>query len=335
MNKISLKTKKTEVNLIIFHNNEIYTTPFDKIYSISSIIKKIFNHFSLDPSFYEVVYNGQPLKQDDLRTLRIFLGKNNDNPIFTVRKKKILSSVGNAIIKGNISTISSLPTSSVIVNIINIINMQVIKDQVNEFYLEKKIKSKQKIYFGKRNTATVHLPSSNLALEFIKKINHLKQYPLYKNLQAEIVNEDVKSDTTSNTNKSKRTNISNKNSNSVQKNVMNINNHNNNKHSLFYENYGGVLNNKNQKKLVEFYKHQEYIRNSSPYGFEEAKRKQQEKEDKNNWYDHKGFISSVGKNSIRANYIANYVTLAQSESPLNHKFREIQRQRWLTEKGFC
>ena len=87
--------------------------------------------------------------------------------------------------------------------------------------------------------------------------------------------------------------------------------------------------------MVEFYKQQEYIRNSSPYGFEEAKRKQKEKEDKNNWYDQKGFISSVGNYSIRPNYISNYVTLSQSESPLNHKFRNVQRQRWLTEKGFC
>ena len=87
--------------------------------------------------------------------------------------------------------------------------------------------------------------------------------------------------------------------------------------------------------ITNFYSNQEYIRNASPYISEEEKRLQEYIQDKKNWIDKKGFVSSVGHYSFHPNYIKNYVQLTPSESPLNHKFRDVQKSKWITEKGFC
>ena len=330
MNRIIHSTNKNEITLILFHNNQIFSFPVDQVYSLSTIITNVFNHFSLDPSQHELTYNNKAIKPTDKRTLKAFLGSNTDNPTFTIRNKTILSSVGNALVKGTkTSMLSSSSTSSqatTLVHISNIVTNQVISEQLHEFYNEHSIPSQPKITFIKGNNATVALPSHKHAISFIKKINKLKQYPLYKSIHAEIIGNDVKS-VTSSTNNSKV--IINRSGTMLSPIKTEI--------ALgdYYGDYEVGKRKREQKVLEEFYKHQQFIRNSSPYVGDYEQRIKKEKEDKKNWYDQKGFILSVGRYSMKPNYIPNYVTLSKSESPLNHKFRNVEKKKWITEKGFC
>ena len=329
MNRIIHSPNKNEITLILFHNNQIFSFPVDQVYSLSTIITNVFKHFSLDPSQYELTYNNKAIKPTDKRTLKSFLGTNKDNPTFTIRNKTILSSIGNSLIKGTkTSILSSSSTSSqspTLVHISNIVTNQVISEQLHEFYNEQSIPSQPKITFNKGNNATVTLPSYKHALSFINKINKLKQYPLYKHIHAEIISNDVKC-VTSSTNNSKVINRSGTMLSPIKtENTL----------CDYYGEYDIGKRKREEKVLDEFYKHQQFIRNSSPYIGDYEQRIKKEKEDKKNWYDQKGFILSVGHYSMKPNYISNYVTLSKSESPLNHKFRNVEKKKWMTEKGFC
>ena len=58
------------------------------------------------------------------------------------------------------------------------------------------------------------------------------------------------------------------------------------------------------------------------------------KKKKKKFLNKKGFFVSVGKYSMKPNYIGNYVQMTPSESPLNFKFRVDNKNKWLTKKGF-
>ena len=335
MNRIIHSPNKNEITLILFHNNQIFSFPVDQVYSLSTIITNVFNHFSLDPSQHELTYNNKPIKPTDKRTLKSFLGANTNNPTFTIRSKTILSSVGNSLIKGTktsiLSTSSTSSQAPTLVHISNIVTNQVISEQLHEYYNEHSIPSQPKITFNKGNNATITLPSYKHAMNFIKKVNKLKQYPLYKQIHAEIMNNDVKGVTSSTTN-----NNNNNNSKATHRCATMLSPiKTDNTLSEYYGEFDVGKRKKEKKVLDEFYKRQEFIRNSSPYVADYELRVKKEKEDKKNWYDQKGFILSVGRYSMKPTYIANYVTLTKSESPLNHKFRNVEKKKWMTEKGFC
>ena len=78
-----------------------------------------------------------------------------------------------------------------------------------------------------------------------------------------------------------------------------------------------------------------FLRNSSPYISENEKRILEEKESKKKDYDKRQrFITSVGHYSMKPNYIANYVGMTPSENPKTHSFRDIDKSKWITNKGF-
>lgn len=74
---------------------------------------------------------------------------------------------------------------------------------------------------------------------------------------------------------------------------------------------------------------------SSQYMCPEERRIHEAFLDKKNWYKKEGFIVSVGKYSMRPRYISNYVNMTPSEPPVNHKYRDVNKKKWITEKGFC
>ena len=62
---------------------------------------------------------------------------------------------------------------------------------------------------------------------------------------------------------------------------------------------------------------------------EEEKYSREKFLDKKNWINKSGFIVSVGKYTMKSNnFIPNYVHATPSEPPLNHKFREIDKNKW-------
>ena len=59
--------------------------------------------------------------------------------------------------------------------------------------------------------------------------------------------------------------------------------------------------------------------------------------DKKNWMDKKGFIVSIGNYKMGgsgSSFISNYVSATPSQSPLNHNFREVNKNKWINKKGF-
>ena len=88
------------------------------------------------------------------------------------------------------------------------------------------------------------------------------------------------------------------------------------------------------KLIVNYYKNQRYLRNSSPYLSEEDKRLMDERENRKKFITPKGFYVSVGKYSFPPKYISNYVQMTPSVNPLTYRFRPANKLKWITKKGF-
>jgi hypothetical protein len=86
--------------------------------------------------------------------------------------------------------------------------------------------------------------------------------------------------------------------------------------------------------VTDYYQQQSFLRNSSPYINEHEKQILEEKENKKHFFKHKNFATSVGKYSMKPNFIPNYVGLTPGENPKNHEFREVDKNKWMSKKGF-
>jgi len=59
------------------------------------------------------------------------------------------------------------------------------------------------------------------------------------------------------------------------------------------------------------------------------------KENKRKWVNKTDF-SKFGKASVsKHHYISNYVSMTPSLPPIEHKFREIRKEKWIGKQNFC
>jgi hypothetical protein len=86
--------------------------------------------------------------------------------------------------------------------------------------------------------------------------------------------------------------------------------------------------------VTDYYQQQNFLRNSSPYITEHEKHVLEEKENKKHFFKNKNFVTSVGKYSMKPNFIPNYVGLTPGENPKNHEFRQVDKNKWINKKGF-
>ena len=86
--------------------------------------------------------------------------------------------------------------------------------------------------------------------------------------------------------------------------------------------------------VTDYYQQQSFLRNSSPYINEHEKQILEEKENKKHFFKNKNFVTSVGKYSMKPNFIPNYVGLTPGENPKNHEFRAVDKNKWISKKGF-
>ena len=99
--------------------------------------------------------------------------------------------------------------------------------------------------------------------------------------------------------------------------------------------HGLTLDLKGEDEIItDYYQQQSFLRNSSPYITEHEKQILEEKEKKKHFFKHKNFVTSVGKYSMKPNFIPNYVGLTPGENPKNHEFREVDKNKWMNKKGF-
>ena len=194
------------------------------------------------------------------------------------------------------------------------------------------------------NTVKVSFESEILLNEFISYITYMKyQNPYYKNMKI------VKNKTllTNKQNHMSHTNVYSNhrlfkhvyNHSHLVNKPININEvikavkKNELKNGLYH---GLSLKTDGEDEIIKsYYKQQMFLRNSSPYISENEKRILEEKESKKKDYDKRQrFITSVGHYSMKPNYIANYVGMTPSENPKTHSFRDIDKSKWITNKGF-
>ena len=114
-----------------------------------------------------------------------------------------------------------------------------------------------------------------------------------------------------------------------------------NKYHPSYINYieksQGSRNYKKNKYINEKYEYDNDVYKgaySFPFMSEEEKYIKENFLDKQNWLDKKGFLVSVGKYKMPDNFIPNYVNATPSEPPVNYKFREVKKIKWLNKNGF-
>ena len=99
--------------------------------------------------------------------------------------------------------------------------------------------------------------------------------------------------------------------------------------------HGLSLDRSNEDEIItDYYQQQSFLRNSSPYITEQERQILEEKENKKHFLKHKNFVTSVGKYSMKPNFIPNYVGLTPGENPKNHEFREVDKNKWMNKKGF-
>ena len=302
------------INLLIAFNNQTYSFPVDKAQPISQIIFNLFSSFSLDSNLYEISYQNKSIKITDNRPLIKVLGKDLMNPTFVINSRSKLTSVGKELVKSSLVSIV----------LTNITNVDDISSHLSIFYNNMKEKNKSKITNQGKNSMKISFTSIQIANDFISYMNYIKKInPLYKRLKIEMNNTQMK------TAKKEFHNHS---------NTMRTNQTNSLQRSYDLLNTNSIdpyKENQNKRMINNFYSSQKYIRNASPYMTEEEKRLEENLKDKKNWIDKRGFFSSVGHYSVQPHFISNYVQLTPSESPLNHKFRDVEKKKWITQKGFC
>ena len=229
--------------------------------------------------------------------------------------------------------------------ILNIPSYNDIKKTIDDYYIKNGLNNKKNPFpFISQinvNTVKIDFPNENILNGYKTYISFLKyENPLFKHI---IIRKDnlLKTIKKIKLNNNKIQNILNENKEKkiLVKNIIKLYQHN--KLKYIKDNSSFSLNtlsvkksNDNDKLILNYYKNQDYLRNSSPYLSEEDKRIISERENKKKFITPMGFCCSVGKYSCPPKFISNYVQMTPSENPLNYRFRPVNKLKWITKKGF-
>ena len=237
--------------------------------------------------------------------------------------------------------------------ITNIPSLKDIKKTIDDYYQKNKLKS-NKIptpFISPVNFSTVKIefPNEEILNGYKTYILFLKyENPKYKqivvkkdNLFKTIKKIRLKSlNLSDNSNTERLLDLNeNKEKKIIVKNIIKLYQHNrlkykNDNSSFSFNTLGLKRSDGSDKLIVNYYKNQQYLRNSSPYFSEEDKRIMDERENRKKFMTPKGFCVSVGKYSFPPKYISNYVQMTPSENPSTYRFRPINKLKWMTKKGF-
>lgn len=362
-----MSNKTPYIDIICYLNNLPYTITLDKNASISQVINALFSSFSLEKNLYNISYNDKTLKNTDNRILKNLIGKNS-SPTFIIYQKSKIQKIAKELLDLPQQRIKSQRTN---VLIYNAISKEDIENILSNFNNSNKLNANNKGVIATYNDNFIKIAFNNkkFANGFESYLKYIKiMNPIYKDMSFKIDNvrsslspffkNKLQNSETINTNfrtspytmsKGSTNNskiFSNENyvNNSYINNNINMkNNIYDNDNNYYYKNNNiNNFNNysnrnddvKNKRYINNYFSHQEFVRNSSPYVTEHEKKVLEEKNNKKKFLNKKGFITSVGNYSMKPKYIENYVQQTPSEFPLNHKFREEDKEKWMTPKGF-
>ena len=329
-----------DIDIVVIFNSIPYSITIDKSGLISQVIEAIFESFNLNSKIYEILFQKKPLKITDNRPLISLIG-NKNNSVFTINKKTILSSVGKELINGNNKLKKKANNENLISSnyqyslLLSNSNLNEVKNLISNFNNLKK-SNQAKILSNENNKVKITFNSNENKNEFINYYNSIKQNNKNsKKLDFTKINHNKNFSVNQNILTSERKKRKNKNFTLSYdfSSQQPLTPRNFSKNFSFGE-LDPFISSESSKIINNFYSHQKFVRNSSPYITEDEKRKYEEKENKKKFLNKKGFFVSVGKYSMKPNYIGNYVQMTPSESPLNFKFRVDNKNKWLTKKGF-
>lgn len=241
----------------------------------------------------------------------------------------------------------------------NIPSIKEMKKSIEEYLKKNELNNKSTPipYISQINMTTVRIdfPNEKILNGYKSYISFLKyENPSFKNILIKKENlfkviNNIKLKNISNLNTINNSNetdrIKNINANEknektiIVKNIIKLYQHNKIKYnkdnaSFNYNTLGLRKSSDNDKVILNYYKNQDYLRNSSPYLSEEDKRIISERESKKKFITPKGFCCSVGKYSCPPKFISNYVQMTPSENPSTYRFRPVNKLKWITKKGF-
>ena len=235
----------------------------------------------------------------------------------------------------------------------NIPSLKDIKKTIEDYYQKNQLKSNKtpNPFISPVNFSTVKIefPNEEILNGYKAYILFLKyEDPKFKqivvrkeNLLKTIKKIKLKNLNISDTSNTDRANDLNENKEKkiIVKNIIKLYQHNklkykNDNSSFSFNTLGLKRSDGTDKLIVNYYKNQQYLRNSSPYFSEEDKRLMDERESRKKFMTPKGFCVSVGKYSFPPRYISNYVQMTPSDNPSTYRFRPINKLKWITKKGF-
>jgi len=215
------------------------------------------------------------------------------------------------------------------INILNFPSLEKIINLIDDFFKNKFLEKEYTYQLKSQNNLIIILQNSDFAFSLIKKLK-LEQLtnPIFEkmisNLSLGVIN-PYKNKSIQNKksfNNSKKFSKLKKNTSMpliITKINLNKKNLNSDRKILY------IKNNNNSIFLPK-----------GPYIDEYQMRINDEKKNKSLWLNKNGFNQFAAKATgikIR-NYINNYVTKTPSEYPLNHKFREENKEKWIIKKNF-
>ncbi len=222
------------------------------------------------------------------------------------------------------------------INILNFPSLEKIINLIDDFFKNKHIEKKYTYKLKSQNNLIIILQDSDIGFLLIKKLK-LEQLinPIFEkmisNLSLGVINQNNDNSIIQN----KKSFYKSKQYLKLKKNTsmpliitkINLNNNNSNSERII------------NKKLL--FKKKNNNNNSiflpkGPYIDEYKMRINDEKKNKLLWLNQNGFNQFAAKATgikIR-NYISNYVSKSPSEFPLQHKFREENKEKWIIKKNF-
>ena len=220
------------------------------------------------------------------------------------------------------------------INIINFPSLKKIINLIDDFFKKNKLEKQYTYQLKNQNDLIIILQNSDIGFSLIKKLK-LEQLtnPIFEKMISTLSLGVINQNNNNINIQNKKSFNSNQNYLKIKKNTSmpliitklhikkNANSERNINKKLLYKNY-----NNNYSIFLP----------KGPYIDEYQMRINDERKNKSLWLNKKGFNQFAAKATgikIR-NYISNYVTKTPSEYPLNHKFRDENKEKWIIKKNF-
>lgn len=324
----NLKSNKN-ITIKIYFNNSVEDIIISSDATITELGKKICDKFLLSHFNYTISYKNKKLSMNDLKKVSYYFD-HDPNPFLFI--------INNSILSPDCKQSRSVFLSTNL-------NEKGVKDLVNKFFEYKCLPFNAIIKLLLEKKYRIRFTKPVLANEFIqfykimnsKKIDSriemglkLPNIKFRKNISSEFVLEKNRKENVLN-NVIKQNHKDSLISDRTVKSGLDI------YHPCYIKQLNSIQTTKRGRNKIKLVKSSYKGVFKLPFLNPDERYYREQYLDKKNWVDKKGFIVSVGNykmGGFGCNFISNYVSATPSQPPLNHNFREIDKNKWMNKKGF-